>query len=291
MFPRIKDLKHTLPEGSTFAEYRAAEGLNFHSLKDFIADPATFKKVIDGVLPPEEGDPEALRIGTQFHQYILQPERFEAENALFTPPINDRTGKPYGIDTAKHAEALADFAEKNAGKTPYTKEDLDRFTAMRAGIMENESVAKIVYGSPEGTYRSELAFQGETPFFPGWTLKGSIDRYDENIGIFDLKTTSRIEDSRGKPLFNYAIRDYKYAEQLAFYQLAALHVCGEGYREYPPAYIIAVEKLPPYRAKAYLLTERTAQRARDTVLNWMEEYFDAVESGLYPSRFAAVEEI
>ena len=290
--PKIKDLKNILPPEKTFADYRAEEGLNFHTLKDFVADPATFKKILDGQLPPEEGDPEAMRIGTQFHQYILQPERFDAENALFSPPINERTGKPYGIETAKHADALAEFNEKNAGKTPYTKEDVERFSAMRAGILENETVKNIVYGSPAGTFRSELAFKGETPFFPGWVLKGSIDRYDETIGIFDLKTTSRIEDSRGKPLFYYGIRDYKYVEQLAFYQIALLHVCaGEAFREYPPAYIIAVEKLPPYRSKAFRIGERTAQRARDTVLNWMEQYFDAVETGVFPSIFAEVEEI
>lgn len=93
---------HTLPRPSELLnirtgwdreDYFADEALNFHSLWDFGRDPKLFSQ---GFFDVQETT-DAMRMGTQLHTLVLEgEEKFNKENVLWSPPINDKTGKPFG---------------------------------------------------------------------------------------------------------------------------------------------------------------------------------------------------
>ncbi len=70
-------------------------------------------------------DTDALTIGTLVHMACLEPETSWAERfALADIPINPTTGRPYGKDSKKGADAWNEAVEANPGKIVVTEETL-----------------------------------------------------------------------------------------------------------------------------------------------------------------------
>jgi len=284
---------HTLPRPSELLnirtgwdreDYFADEALSFHSLWYFGRDPKLFSQ---GFFDVQETT-DAMRMGTQLHTLVLEgEEKFNKENVLWSPPINDKTGKPFGMTTKQYTEAYERFTAENKRLTPYTEDEKINYLAMQAAILRHPIASAYLY--PEtgpDTHVSELTFRGE--YLPGWLAKGSIDRYDSTYGIIDFKTCAEMERFDGYRTFERGCLYNGYLEQLAFYQVMFYELLDprpRGARWYVPVTLIAAEKKPPFRVAVLQPDEETQSGARERIGDLLEQYMEAVESGNYESRY------
>lgn len=263
-----------------FETYREMAGLNYHTLKDFAWDAAAWRA---GFFErPESSD--ALKFGTQFHELILQGEDvFRKNNILWTPPVNDRTGKYYGRDTKTYDEARKQFAEDNPHKREFSPDDAIRLDAMRDSLILHPYASKMLM--EDRPKKSEFVLMGE---LDGINCKCSIDRYDNMFGIIDLKTCDRLTDPSGRDIFRYAISDYKYIEQLAYYRLMVIEVgCGSPC----PVSIVVVESKTPYRCAVYAIDKKVIAEATATVRGWLRDYQKSSKTNVFASAFDSICEI
>ena len=265
-----------------FEEYRKIDALNFHSLKDFQWDPKAWH---GGYFETKQRTSPALTLGTQLHELVLQgAETFHENNALWTPPLNPSTGKPFGPTSDKYKNALSDFGKANAGKNLYTDEDWITLGAMREAIQWHPVAGPMLY-SPNKK-RSELVVHGE--IIPGFKVKGAIDRYDEQYGIIDLKTTASLEDESGRPTFRYNMRDYGYVEQLAYYQMLIHEVCGGNI---PPVAIVAVETQLPFRVGVFVFDAAVMEKARTVINEWLKRFITCRRLDKFPSKWDSAQPV
>lgn len=272
MIPKLETVKGIVPVKS-FAEYRELEGLNFHTLKDFCDNPYRWS---EGWFADNRPVGDALRIGTQAHELILQGEDvFAANNALWTPPVNPKTGEPYGVGTKSFKEALAAWEADNAGRRAYSVEERAAFENMAEELERNPAVTGVLRTPKEDGVYSEVAFCGE--MVPFLTVKGSIDRYDDEVGIVDLKTTGSLTEK----FWKYDIWDRKYVQQLAFYQSALMQIGNLDPDAYIPCYIVAVETGGQFRSALLELDPEVMAAARAMVRQMIGKYLDAKMSMNY----------
>lgn len=281
MLPKPTELLNTVKEWSR-EDYFSDEALNFHTLWDFQKDPKLFAA---GYFAVKETT-DAMRQGTQFHELVLEgDEVFNANNALWTPPVNEKTGKPYGAGTKNYADARAEWESANPGKTGYTPEEWDQYARMRDAIINHPTAGGYLFPD-EAETASELKFKGE--YAPGWAAKGSIDRYDAELGIIDLKTCAEIERFDGYRTFEKTCIYSGYLEQLAFYQIMFFELVDPrpiGEREYIPVTIIGIEKKEPYRCAVCQPDPETAAAARMKITALLEQYAQAVTAQKFESRY------
>ncbi len=265
-----------------FAEYRKIDALNFHNLRDFKWDPKAWK---GGYFETKEQNSQAMTLGTQFHELVLQgDDAFNAHNALWEPPLNLSTGKPFGPTSDKYKKALSDYGLANAGKLLYSQDDIIALNAMRESIQWHHVAGPMLYS--DSRKLSEMVVYGE--IVPGFSLKGSIDRYDERFGLIDLKSTDSLDDETGRKTFYWKMRDYGYIEQIAFYQILIRDICGGNI---PQAHIIAVESKLPFRCAVYTIDAEVSEMARANCTEWLKQFMKARQSGEYTSRFDRVQPV
>ena len=281
-YPKISELKNIVPNWNT-ADYFADAALNFHSLWDFQRD----KKLYAAGFYAVKETTDAMRQGTQFHQIALEGEDvFHQHNAIWIPPVNEKTGKPYGADTKAYAAAREEWEKENPGKTGYTEEEYQTYSAMLDALGNHPYAGGYLFPADEGAeYASELKFKGE--YAPGWFAKGSIDRYDPEIGILDLKTCAEIERFDGYETFSKTCIYGGYIEQLAFYQIMFSELIDPrgNQGEYIPVTIIGIEKKEPYRVAVCQPDEETQEAARERIRALLVEYAEAVTTQNFPSKY------
>lgn len=264
-------------------EYRAYPALNFHTLADFHRDPRAFH---DGFFDDKDVTP-AMEFGTALHCRILEPERFRDEYAVFHAPINEKTGAPYGANTNAYKEARDNWTQENEGKIVLTEQDaetlgklIDAYTfhanaaaIMREPIVKEQPVKATIQIHPTSDETIEV--------------KGKIDALT-TAGLVDLKTTSALDDGTGRDRFRYAIYDYKYIVQLAFYRMILREI---GFAGDLHCWIIAFEKQEPNRVAVYLFEDAVIDAAEQTARNWLASWNNARKHDRYRSRFDDVQVI
>jgi len=220
-------------------EYHAKKGeyLSSHQLLDFIACPWLYRKKQLGLI--DDVDTQALLIGRATHCRILEgAEAFEQQFAL-GGPFNPRTDKPFGKDT----NAFRDWS-RDLGKPGVHYDDLAGIENMASGVaMNDEAVELLQYGRGEGVVRTDYC---ETP------CQIRIDWLHPRKGIVDLKT------ARDLDRFEFDAKQRRYHHQLAFYQAVLAEVVGV----LAPVYLIAVEKIEPFRCGVWRLSDETLATAR-----------------------------
>lgn len=264
------------------SEYRSDDRLNFHKLADFKRDPRAFH---DGLYEIRE-ETDAMRFGTAFHAMILEGEdAYNQKVAVFNPPVNPKTGEAYGATTNAYKEAKTSFEVANIGKTIISRQDATLIERLRDEF-NFHPVAPSVLGRADWA-KSEVSVCGEINLGDGTTfpVKGRIDRYSES-GLVDIKTTSTLDDGTGRDKFRYAIYDYKYILQLAFYQMILIDCYGA---PFVPVYILAFEKNPPNRVAVYAITPEVLTKAREVVREWIKDYRYASTRREYPSKFDTIQ--
>jgi hypothetical protein len=246
------------------AEYRekSKTHLSSHALADFRKCPLLYRKRKEGLIPDE--DRPAFALGRAAHVLIL--ERAEQFNRLYVisdGPINDRTGRAFGKDTAAYRE----WRDSLKDKEPVSRSDYELISDMADGVHANpEAVALLARGQAEGVLRAEYC---------GVPCQIRMDWFNPERGIVDLKTCDDLT------WFEADARRFGYANQMAFYQAVLERATGE----VAPVHMIAVEKKEPFRCGVWLLSDVTlavARRANDAAIEQLKQ---CERTGIWPTGY------
>lgn len=221
--------------------------LSSSQLKPYLKSPKAAKFCLDN---PEEEKSDALRFGSLFHAYMecaakrieVGPDTIEPlwlrGIAVFTPPVNEKTGQPYGNTTKAYKEAYETFLQANGGKTIASQEEVDTVTHIAQSLMfdcgaTSKQVCKLLrWGKPEVSHFIE---------YEGCKFKWRPD-LETRRKIVDWKTVST--DDLSERSINNQIARYGYDISAAFYLFMEHERTGVWKR----FYWIFVSKQPPYDA-------------------------------------------
>lgn len=171
-----------------------------------------------------EGKSDALRFGSLFHSYMecaakcieTDPDAMELlwmrNMAVFEPPVNKNTGKPYGAISNPYKEAYEAFLQASDGKTIASEDELRIVMAMARSLMSgsgttSEQVCKLLkWGKPEVSHFIE---------YEGCKFKWRPD-LETKRKIVDWKTVNT--DDLSEESINRIILKYDYHISAAFYQ-------------------------------------------------------------------------
>lgn len=259
------------------------EFLSSHRLNTFRKCPLEYYKRITGEIV--EGDTPNFIIGRATHTLILEDaEKFAAEYTVGDGPINPKTEKPYGRETAKFKE----WAE--AQTLPVIgSEEHALMLKMRDAVLAHEKAAELLsVGKAEVTVRAEIERE---------SVQARLDWFDPSRDIIvDLKTCNDLDR------FTYDIRDFGYIHQLAFYALAVRNArvaAGDGDDAIPSCWLIAVEKREPFRVAVYHILHGTVEEAVNGqggklglgIIPAIRELRDCRVRNYWPTRFEGFGEI
>ncbi|MBR4832770.1 MAG: PD-(D/E)XK nuclease-like domain-containing protein [Thermoguttaceae bacterium] len=260
--------------------YRADAAVNFHTLADFQRDPRAFE---EGYFEKRDAA-DAMRFGTACHSALLEgPSAFARDVAVFSPPVNAKTGEAFGATTKTFLDARNAFETANAGKTIISTTDAAAIEQLERSFLFHPVAPRVMrggWGRPEIAIKGEMIVDGEPV-----VVKGRLDWYGP-AGLTDFKSTARLDDASGRQRFKYAIYDYKYLVQLGFYHRLLTDVCGA---PFVPAQIVAGEREAPHRIAVYAFTREIVEDARNVALEWLRRYVDAKKRGYYPSPFDQIQ--
>lgn len=266
---------------ATEEEYRADESVNFHTLADFHRDPRAW---LAGHFDQKE-ETDAMRFGTALHARILEGDAaFGSKVAIFDPPINAKTGEPFGTATKAYKDALADFMATSVGKTPITKGDAELVDVLEESFRFHPVAPSILgreWRETELNVKGEYEIDGEPV-----AVKGRLDCVSD-AGLVDLKTTAQLAGYDGRDRFRYACYDFGYIAQLGFYHRLLTDFCGAP--PTTPCWLIALEKTAPNRVAVYRLSQEVVEKARGVVWSWLCEYVRARRTNIFESRFDSVQ--
>lgn len=236
-------------------EYHSWKAANHSTINKFFVSAA------DGVveIESERKVSDDLDFGNAFHARLLEPDRYRDQYVIFDPmdgPINKNTGKPYGKESAKYTEWLAEWRESLDGREVINQDDADRIEEMVGAVKKNRYAARF---ATDGYKDRELSIVWyERVIIDGKEIevpcKARIDLYIPMLGgeinapaFMDVKTAREVEYSK----FQRVMWDRGYHRQMAWY-LRGLHMCGlmPSIHEYA-GMIMACLKTPPFHVQVY----------------------------------------
>lgn len=213
--------------GEPYAQY-----LSSTSLKYYLHSPKYFEYMQEHAEAREAS--EALRFGSLFHDLMAETAENPAEPAeallswvkrieVFQPPVNEKSGKPYGTTTKAYKEAYKAFLQVAEGKLTATTDEIETLIKMRNSLLywcgdTSAQVAKLLRWS-KGT---EVSFFYENA--DGIKLKARPDLLTKNK-IIDWKTCSL--DSLDEDSITRQIIRYRYDVSLAMYQYIIHEIKGK----------------------------------------------------------------
>jgi len=226
-------------EAEPFDEYRAKAGdyLSSHLLIDFMKSPKLYQRKRLGLA--KDKDTASLFLGRAAHVRILEGRSaFEAQYAMDWP-INPSKGTPYGGTTKVVAEWKA--AQDKPVLNPQQVAEIE---SLAFGVeMSDVAMGLLRHGRSEGVLRATYC---------DTLCQSRFDWLHPQRGLVDLKTTDDLD------YFVPKFRNFRYANQMAFYQAILETVVGESV----PVYIVAVEKKEPYRCGVWPIGRHTLAMAR-----------------------------
>ena len=211
-----------------FPEYNQLEAFRSHDLSAIMKDPYRYKY-------EEKPDSEASFFveGRLQHCLFLEPHVFDDEFVV-APAVDKRTkaGK----------EEYADFLSSVDDRSIVTQDLYDTCVA-RVKVLDAFK--------PKGDDQTELSVVFD---YFGHLCKARFDMLQDNV-IIDLKTC-RDASPRG---FKFAVRNFGYHQQAAFYLDAAKH---SGMTEVDRFQFLAIEKAHPYPYVVYELDAEAIEYGR-----------------------------
>ena len=208
------------PEEAYHARSKSGEYLSSHMLARFREMPFKYHATITGAY--QEPERSEYAFGSAAHKLILEGiEAFEAAYTVSDGPVNERTGKNYGKDT----KAYQDWLSMQTGEI-ITTADFNEITKMAQSITRHPEIPEKILrpgGIAEGVVRAEIE---------GVKCQIRMDYFHPDVGIIDLKTCRDIS------FFDYDMRNYGYAFQMAFYRAVLKEVSGINF----PVYVVAIDK-------------------------------------------------
>jgi hypothetical protein len=242
---------------------RSGEFLSSHKLALFRQDPTLYAASMAGTM--REPEREAFTVGSATHTLILEGREAFDREYIVGGPVNEKTGKTYGRDTAKFAAWIAENAN---GRPVLGDGEYELIQSMEAAV-QSHSIARGMVNRPgivEHVCRATVM---------GVPCQARPDKVwidaDGVLHILDLKTCADLDK------FHWNVRDYGYAEQLAFYAttmgvaMTLPHRCE--------LHIVAVEKQAPYRVGVFELGQARRSDAFRTIGEDMSAFARYKETG------------
>lgn len=222
--------------------YHAAANrfLSSHALRDFRTSPATYRYRVEN--PIEQSD--AMKIGQALHTRVLEGSGVFAQRYTWHPPINEKTGKPYGAASNVYQEWAAEQT-----RTVITATESALIMDMAEAVFAHPLYERIFAdGVPEGVARE---------VYCGVPCQVRIDwlSRDVEVGIVDFKSCRNLAG------FEYDAKTYGYFHQLAFYR-AVFSRASLIPADDIPVHIVACEKEAPHRVGVWKLAGDSLERAR-----------------------------
>ncbi len=265
------DLKRLLDEGVIFHEdeslyhsrSRSGEMMSSHRLIKFRECP--YRYFIDTISQNENEWNDSLRFGSAFHARFLEGEyAYRFRYPIVEPPINPKTGKPFGKGTNAYNGHYAMYGDG------FVTPDEDRMIASMKDSFGDHPASDpfLVDCEAEVVCRRRIC---------GVDCQIRIDMLTD-FAICDVKTCADIMR------FERDAFAYGYPAQLAFYRDVLEDATGVRL----PVYIFAFEKSESpivgiWRVDEELLDEETVQNR-----NALEEYRKCRDTGIYPTGFETV---
>jgi hypothetical protein len=245
-----------------FDAYQRIEGVNQSALKD-ARTPAHIHEALTG--EPDEPT-AAMVLGSALHARLL--EMTTAASLIIDGPINEKTGKPFGVDT----NAYREFAAANPGKIILSGDGRERLNGMADAVMRH-SLARVVI---EAAGDTELAMVWDDPA-TGVRCKARMDKIVKGTLAIDVKTTANASPEA----WSRAVDDYGYHIQREFYGrgMDALGIGGT------PFVFLCVENVAPYGVVIYDIEPESLAVAKhhvDRALAMVKACQDAGEWPGYP---------
>lgn len=250
-------------EESSVYHAQAADYLSSHQLTDYIRSPYTYwykRNVAE-----KKAEAPSFFLGRAVHQYILEGEEVFNEHYITGGPINERTGKPYGTETKKYAEWLAE--QEAEGKEGISDTDFQTAQVCSANVRAHK-VARVLLekGFGEATVRAGYM---HVP------CQIRMDWFNPELGLVDLKTCRNIDR------FSYDFKDFLYANQMSFYQ----EVFNSQFGYKPSVFVIATEVTEPYRVGVFKLTDGTLAEARLQNETYIPKFMESKRTEVYPTLY------
>lgn len=229
--------------GESYSKYVSSS-----QLKNYLKSPKYFRYCIDN--PHNEGT-DAMRFGSLFHSLMGNIEirnksieasihAWRAGQAVFSAPINEKTGKPYGSATNVYKAALEAFATANIGKNIVSEEEVMNVENMARSMFDGcGSISSRLKMLIRNSKAREVSYFYESDNDDGVYLKIRPDMFT-NSRVVDWKTTSLSDLSESS--IAKAIIDYGYHISLSMYQ----YVLHEATRKWYTPLLVFVQKQAPY---------------------------------------------
>ena len=244
----------SLTRGLSFFEYQALSGVNFSTLKHMASSPLHYKHALDA--PNVATD--AMEFGSAVHCAVLEPDEFPIRYALWDG--GTRRGKEWDA-----------FVDANEGRTVLRECDYLRALAVRDAVRSHPAASDLLRGDSEVT---ATWTDPETDI----ECKARLDHINEDCAI-DVKTTTSVDPFE----FARTVGRMHYHAQLAHYANGA---------ELPRnPHIIAVESQEPFDVVVYRLPDDALSAGRALVSEWLHRVASCRESGRWPGRSAAVQDL
>lgn len=214
------------------------------------------KDELDGIR--QRKDSRAFQLGRAAHLLFLQPAEFA--EAISTGPINKKTGKPYGAETA----ASSSWAATNPGKIVLGQRDFDDLNRMQDRMPAQIKDILRSSGVAESSYYLTVAGVA-VKCRPDWIIDGTI---------YDLKTIGNMADVEKH------ISKFKYWFSHAWYRMIVKAEAGKAM----PFRFVFAEKSPPYRWRLIDIDADWIGYADATVDRVLGEIAEAQRTGDYSDR-------
>ena len=261
----MESIIHGLSNEAYHHEAPYSEYLSSSQLKRYTVSPKAFKFALDN---PKEEKSDALRFGSLFHDLMAScAEHYDNGTAaiaewlrgiaVFKPPVNEKTGQPYGNTTKRYATDYEAFLQANECKTIASQEEVDTVLKMNQSLLidcgaTSEQVCKLLkWGKPEVSHFIE---------YEGCKFKWRPD-LETRRKIVDWKTVAT--DDLSERSINAQIAKFGYDISAAFY----LFMEHERTGQWKQFYWVFVSKQPPYDAVLVDASEWTYKHEDGIVLS------------------------
>ena len=226
-----------------------SEYLSSSQIKKYLISPKAAKFALDN---PIEDKSDALRFGSLFHDCMAALAEgatlCEVIDAIaaFEPPINEKTGQPYGATTKAYKEAYETFLQANEGKTVASQDEIDAATHMAMSLIgqcgaTSRQVCKLLRWAKatEVSYFYETEDGIKLKVRPDLLTRGNKETPGK---IVDWKTCAL--DSLDEDSIARQIIKYRYDVSLSMYQYVLHEIEGKWYTPI----LVFVQKQEPFDA-------------------------------------------
>lgn len=260
--------------GIPFDAYQRIAGVNQSSLKD-ARSPAHIREAI-------EGDPDnptaAMVLGSALHARLL--EMTTAVELIVDGPINDKTGKCYGVGT----KAWDEFVACNPGKIVLGSDQREQLDGMAESVMRHPLARQLIEAAGESELVLVWDEPAKVPTLPGGgkprhdvlnvRCKARLDKFVRGTLAFDLKTTADASPVE----WSNAVHNYGYHIQDDFYRRG---MRARDMGDTPFGFLV-VENVPPYGVVIYEIDEETRGWGKHAVDRALAMVAACQQAGAWP---------